>query len=189
MAQEDEATTEPDIVETVTQTATPGSRSRTTPTLEPTSGTRRPATPASLTALDRRDVLAVVTEANQRLRETIVSASEENIEDLGQLWQGKAFSIIDFAIETSDRYQQPRYVTFDYISSPQVDQQSNSEKATVITRERWRYGRGTSGKEEAFEFTYTLEFRDNRWVIVQYKYRNLPQTPTVTPTSTSTLEY
>jgi hypothetical protein len=145
--------------------------------------------PATLSALDRRDVLAVVTEANQRLQETIVSTSEENLGSLGQMWQGKAFSIIDFAIETSDRYQEPRNVIFEYISSPQVDRQSNSDKAIVITRERWRYGRGQNGKEEAFEFTYTLEYRDSQWVIVEYIYRNLPQTPTVIPTSTPTLEY
>ena len=134
-------------------------------------------------------MLEAVTEANQRLQETIVSNSEENLEGLSQLWQDKAFSIVDFATETSERFQKPFDVSFEYILPPRVDEQSFSDQVVVIARERWRYGRGTSGKEEAFEFTYTLEFRDGQWVIVQYIYRNLPKTPTVTPTSTPTLEY
>jgi hypothetical protein len=148
-----------------------------------------PAAPApTLTIADRQTAIAVVEEGNILLREATALANEENIQSLQTVWQGLGLTVAtDFATKLYERYAKPFDVEFEYITLPKVEEQSSPDEVIVTSRERWSYVGPTKRDEEAFEFSYTLNRQDGRWVITRYTYRNLPfPTPTTIPTRTLT---
>ncbi len=131
-------------------------------------------------------MVAAVEEGNVLLREAIVQADEENLQNLETIWRGRALAAArDFAREHYDRYAQPFSVTYEYIAPPAFRGLNPGNEVAVGSREVWSYGGPTRiDRQEAFEFTYTLSpVEADRWVITSYTYRNLPlPTPTRTPT-------
>ncbi|GAB4441923.1 MAG: hypothetical protein Kow0031_23980 [Anaerolineae bacterium] len=145
---------------------------------------------------DRRAAIGAVNRANDRLRQAIMQANEENLESLSEVWQGKAFTLIeDFALDMNQRYAQPLQVSYRYINPPAIDETSVPGQIVVTTTEEWTYGGSSNGVRETLEFIYTVTPIEGEWAIARYSYRNLPRprTPapaaTITPTPVSTLEY
>lgn len=177
---------------TATGTSTPTPTNSLTPSGSPQTATPAVAsTPTRLTALTSADRLAAietVERANVLLQNAISNPNEENLANLAALWQDSAYTKVEqFAIGQYQKYAKPFTASFEFISPPVISQQSTPARLVVTSRERWSYG-GTNFDEEAFEFIYTLSFRDDAWIITFYTYRNLPlPTPTlilVTPTAT-----
>lgn len=175
------ATNRPTV--TVTYTITPSFTPSPTATLN--AAGLRPL--PRLSIADQRRVIATMAEGNDLLREAIMRADEENIQNLRQVWQGRAFTKAEtFAVEHYDRYAKPLQVQFEYIHSPQVSEQSTANQVVVFSQEKWRYGSPEAGYSESFEFIYTLSRQDGSWAITSYTYRNLPDNqPTVTPRSSN----
>jgi hypothetical protein len=122
-----------------------------------------------------------VREANTILRNTIVLANENNLNNLDVVWRDKALTVIKrFVTELYDRYARPFTVRFEYISPPLVTGQNSANQVAVTSREKWRYSGPTKTHEETFEFVYQLNQQDGRWVIISYTYRSL-KLPTATP--------
>ncbi len=179
----------PSVSPTATPTGTPTARF---PLLAPTI-TPRPL--PTVSPADRRAALAAVNRANDRLRLTIIEASDENLENLSQVWQGKAFNQIqDFALDLNERYAQPRRVDYKYINPPAVSEASVPGQIVVTSVEEWTYGSPSQGNHEILEFIYTVVPVDDVWAISRYTYRNLPKpggtatisTRTPTPTAAAT---
>lgn len=145
--------------------------------------TPRPVITATLGPADRLAAVDTLEDANTLLQNAIALANEENLENLGEIWQDTALTnITDFAQELYDRYAQPFTVTFEYISPPRIREQLDNGDIVMVSREKWFYGGPTTVNEEAFEFIYTLSQRNGRWLITRYTYRNLPlPTPTTIP--------
>jgi hypothetical protein len=178
------ATSEPDIPATETPTPTPA------PTFTPVTTVTVAASSPSRPLPEAGDIPGIVTEANNRLREAIIRASDENLAALEELWQAPAFTAIQaFAVETSERYGQPGAVEFEYVSPPQINESDRPDRVVAVARERWRYGRFPNQKEEVFEFSYTLVPLGDSWIIESYTYSTVLPSPTVTPTGTATLAY
>jgi hypothetical protein len=140
---------------------------------------------APLTIAEQQAAIAVVEEGNLLLREAISLANQENIQKLESVWRGRAFAKAqNFAIEIYERYKKPFDVQFEYVISPTVSSQSALGQIIAVSQETWIYEGPTKVEREAFEFTYTLNKEDGRWVITQYSYLNLPMpVPTATPGS------
>ena len=137
---------------------------------------------APLTIAEKQAAIAVVEEGNFLLREAISLANQENIQKLEAVWRGRAFTKAqDFATEIYEKYRKPFDVQFEYVISPTVSSQSTPDQIVVVSQETWIYEGPNETEQEAFEFTYTLNKEDERWVINQYSYLNLPA-----PVSTST---
>lgn len=184
----------PQATVTITNTAvsTTATLSRSpTPTSTPsTSGNS--ANPARLTLLptitaeDRQAIIIAVDEGNNLLREAIISANTENLDNLKRVWQGRALTKAEkFAVDHYIRYAKPLQVEFEYITEPTVGDQSTDEQAVVTSQETWRYGAGTTAFSESLEFIYTLIRENDAWLITSYAYRNLPDSGTPTPRSTA----
>ena len=58
-----------------------------------------------------------------------------------------------------------------------------ADRVVVTSQEFWSYGGPTTVNYEAFEFLYILAKEENRWVIVEYSFRRLPE---ISPTPTTT---
>jgi hypothetical protein len=138
-----------------------------------------------LTIAEKQAAIAVIEEGNLLFREAISLANQENIQKLETVWRGRAFTKAqDFAIEIYERYKKPFDVQFEYIIPPTISSQSTSDQIIVVSQETWIYEGATKTEQEAFEFTYTLNKEDERWVINQYSYLNLSApVPTSTPAS------
>lgn len=194
-------------IETISPTSTPSvTKAATqvinTPTPElspaPTSTTRSTRTvtaaPTSLgqpsfTSADEESVIETITEANLLLQNAITLPSEENLANLGVIWQDRALTKVErFATEQYERYRKPFSAQFEFIISPTISEEG-SDQIIVTSRERWSYGGVSNTNEESFDFVYTLIQKDDRWVIIYYSYRNLPSpTPAnVSPTGTVTV--
>lgn len=182
------ASPSPTLVVTIEATETP-LPTATTATVQP--GPTLTATQfPPLTPADRLAAVATVEEANLLLQATIAQPTEENLANLESLWQDLALTNIKrFAVEQSQKYIRPFEVQFEYVSPPTITEQVSSSQLVISTTERWRYGGPSSVNEEAFEFIYTLNRRDDGWVVTRYTYRNLPRpTPTTIPLPTPTAE-
>ncbi len=192
-----ESPTVPPATGTTTPTATPTelfneTLATNTPTTTPELQAERAKTlipttpPATLTFTDRQAAIAAVEEGNLLLRQAINLANEENIQKLETVWHGTALSDAqEFATELYDRYASPFNAQFEYISPPAIGEPNLLGETVIISREKWSYGGPTKTKQEAFEFIYTLNQKDGRWLITDYTYRNLSlPTPTTTPTAT-----
>jgi hypothetical protein len=158
------------------------------PTVAPTSQAGLALTSSittPLTPADRETIVTTVEEGNLLLREAISLANEQNLQKLETIWQGQALTKSqNFAADIYRRYAKPFEVKFEYLTRPAISQ-SEAGQLTVVSRETWTY-QGQKGVEsESFEFVYRLAQTNERWVIIQYSYRNLPA-PTVTPTATAT---
>jgi len=164
----------------------PTSAPRPTPTTTPAAtSTGQP----SLISIDEESVTAIIKEANLLLQDAITLPSEENMAKLGELWQDRALTKVkNFATNQYEKYRKPFSTQFEFIISPTITEES-SDQIIVTSRERWSYGGTSKTNEESFDFIYTLTWEDNRWIITQYSYRNLPSpTPVnVTPTGTMTV--
>jgi hypothetical protein len=138
-----------------------------------------------LTRAEEQAVIAAVEEGNLLLREAISLANQENIQKLETVWRGRALTKAqDFVVDIYGRYIKPFDVQFEYVISPTLSNQSTQGQVIVVSQETWIYEGPTKAEREAFEFTYTLNKEDGRWVITQYGYRNLPTpVPTATPGS------
>ena len=141
---------------------------------------------ATVSVADRRAAIFAVNDANDLLREAIIQASEKNIEEMGEVWQGDAFTAIEnFATKINQRYGQTLLVDYQYVMQPEIGEASTPGQIIIVTREQWRYGEPGDQKQELFEFNYTLTPNDDRWVITRYSYRNLARLST--PAATATL--
>jgi hypothetical protein len=139
---------------------------------------------APFSLADQQDVIATVKESNLLLREAISLANQENVEKLEKVWQGRALDKAqNFVSDLYGRYVKPFEVEFEYITLPIVSSQSTLNQAIVVSQEAWIYQGRSGTHREVFEFTYTLNKENGRWVIAQYSYRNL-FTPTLVPTAT-----
>ncbi len=164
-------------------TNTPDTSATEPPTATPSSGeaadTVTPSATITQTVLSpavRQAVLATVGEANGLLRDALAEASEENLKNLGSLWQGKTLdSIGEFAVDMNSRYSRPFNVDFEYVTPPAISDRSVPGQVVVFTREKWSYGGPSTTNEEAFEFIYTLIPQGDHWVISRYTYRNIAQ--------------
>lgn len=142
---------------------------------------------ATLTVLERQAVIKAVEEGNLLLREAITLANEQNLKQMEQVWRSLALKVAqNFATRIYQSYAKPIRVQFEYLKLPAVDGNAAGEGIIVTSREKWTYGGPTkTAREEAFEFIYTLNREDGRWVITRYTYRNLPvPTATASPTGT-----
>lgn len=157
---------------TATATATPA----VTPTPQPTP-----------TFGERQAALETVRNGNALLREAISLANEENIANLETVWEGKALTVIEkFALDLNDRYtRRPLTVAFEYVRPPAIETQPETGQLVVTSQENWSYSGPTTTYREAFEFIYSLERVNGRWMITTYTFRNLP-TPRPAPTRTPT---
>ncbi len=192
-----ESPTVPPATDTTTPTATPTELfneilATNTPTTTPELQVERAKTlvpttpPPTLTLADRQAAIAAVEEGNSLLHQAINLANEENIQKLGTVWHGTALSDAqEFAADLYDRYARPFKAQLEYISPPAIGEPNLLGETVVFSQEKWSYGGPTKTKQEAFEFIYTLNQKDGRWLITDYTYRNLPlPTPTTTPTTT-----
>jgi hypothetical protein len=191
----------PEITATPAATSTPTATPAATDTPEPSatpaeSPTPRPAISTAseggvrLSLADRRAVIISINTANELLRDAVASGSEDSLNELESIWQGKALTVIRrFASSIQERYTQPVEVNFEYLALPQISPDSNANEVEVTTVERWNYGSPSSakGRNEALEFIYTLIPGDNNWVITRYTYRNLPGGAVATATATATV--
>jgi hypothetical protein len=143
----------------------------------------REALTSTLTLADRQAVINTVEEGNLLLREAISLANQENIQKLETVWQGQALTKAqNFVTDLYGRYIKPFEVQFEYIVSPTISSQSTGDQVIVVSQEAWFYRGPTEVNQETFEFTYTLDKEEERWVITRYSYLNLPTpVPTVTP--------
>ena len=140
-------------------------------------------------------MIAAVEAGNDLLHDAIIEATEENLQKMEIVWQGKALTTARaFATNIYDRYAKPLNVEFEYLSPPTIDSQLPGNRLVVTSSERWTYGGPTkTDYQEAFKFIYTLTRRNGQWVITEYSFLNLPlptptlsRTPTITPTRSST---
>jgi hypothetical protein len=124
-----------------------------------------------------------VEAGNDLLHDAIVDASEENLQKMATIWQGKALTTARaFALDTYKRYSKPLNVKFEYLTPPTIDGQLPDKRLVVTSSERWSYGGPTKmDYQEAFGFVYTLTRRNGKWLITEYNLLNLPL-PTPTPT-------
>jgi len=183
------ASPSPTLVVTIEEATETPPPTATTATVQPGPTLTATQFPA-LTPADRLAAVATVEEANLLLQATIAQPTEENLANLESLWQDLALTNIKrFAVEQSQKYIRPFEVQFEYVSPPTITEQVSSSQLVISTTERWRYGGPSSANEEAFEFIYTLNRRDEGWVVTRYTYRNLPRpTPTTIPLPTPTAE-
>ena len=139
--------------------------------VETSTPTRRPTQAKA----DPSAVIVAVTEANLLLQDAISQPSEENLANLGSLWQGRALTKVEkFAIEQNERYSKPFVASFEFISRPIVSERLSPSQVVITAQERWRYGQSANADQEALEFIYTLNWRNGQWIITRYTYRNLP---------------
>ena len=139
---------------------------------------------APFSLADQQDVIATVQESNSLLREAISLANQENVQKLEKIWQGRALDKAqNFVSDIYGRYAKPFDVEFEYITLPTVSSRSTLNQAIVVSQEAWIYQGRSGTHRETFEFTYTLNRENGRWVITQYSYRNL-FAPTPVPTAT-----
>jgi hypothetical protein len=135
----------------------------------------------------RQAAIAAVEAGNDLLHDAIVEASEENLQKMETVWQGKALvTARAFATDIYDRYAKPLNVEFEYLNRPAIESQLAANRLVVTSSERWTYGGPTkSDYQEAFKFIYTITRRNGQWVITEYNFLNLPRStpsPTRTPT-------
>ena len=171
-----------------TPTVTPQpSASPTTSLVQAVSGTatatRTVSPQATLTIAERQAIVKTVEEGNVLLREAITDPSPDILQQMETIWQGLALQVAKtFAIKINEQYAKPVQVQFEYLNPPAIDQDSSWAEVTVKSREKWSYGGPTrTDKEEIFDFIYTLEPADGRWLITRYTYRNVSVTSTPTP--------
>lgn len=171
---------------TATPTATPRPTATPTPTDTPTpTVTPTPTLPATV----RQAAIAAVEAGNDLLHDAMIEASEENLQKMETVWQGKALTTARaFATDIYDRYAKPLNVQFEYLSRPAIESQLAGTGLVVTSQERWTYGGPTkTDRQEAFRFIYILTQRNGQWVITEYSFINLPLLKsTATPTRTVT---
>jgi hypothetical protein len=152
-----------------------------TPTPAPTVTTTAGSPPA-LAPQPAAEAIAAVEEANQLLAEAAMDPSISNLAALEVAWQDRALSKAQaFARQLYQEYPHPLQVTFAYLEPPTAQEGDASDTAVVTSIEAWTYTAPRTSHTEAFEFIYTLEQRDQGWVITNYTYRNAP---TAAPTAT-----
>jgi hypothetical protein len=174
----DTATSVP-ATETPSPTVTAVPPTETAIPLVPTTATR-PVVRRSVSRAEQRAAIETVEEANRLLQQAIAQASDENLAELEQLWQGQSLPAIrEFAAEVNSRYAEPFEVELEYIGPLEVSENSIPTQIVVIAKEQWRYGGPSDMEQENFEFIYTVVPQDDAWVVSRYTYRNLP-TPTAT---------
>jgi hypothetical protein len=137
----------------------------------------------------RQAAIAAVEAGNGLLHDAIIEATEENLQKMETVWQGKALTTARaFATNIYDRYAKPLRVEFEYLKPPTLDSQLSGNRLVISSSERWTYGGPTkTDYQEAFQFIYTLIRRNGQWVITEYSFLNLPlptPIPTRRPTAT-----
>ena len=135
----------------------------------------------------RQAAIAAVEAGNDLLHDAIVEATEDNLQKMETVWQGKALATARaFATDIYDRYAKPLNVKFEYLNRPAIESQLPGNRLVVTSSERWTYGGPTkTDYQEAFRFIYTITRRNGQWVITEYNFLNLPgstPSPTRTPT-------
>lgn len=132
-----------------------------------------PSTPiATLSPKQISEALATVETANELLRVAVVEPSIGNLAALETFWQGESLAKAQaFAQDLYQRYLGPLEVDLTYILPPRVvGQGSPPGTAFVFSVEQWSYTGSRSSHSETFDFAYTLNWRDEGWVITDYAY-------------------
>jgi hypothetical protein len=117
------------------------------------------------------EAIAAVEAANDLLHTAVAEPSIGNLAALEALWREEALAKAQaFAQDLSQRYLHPLEVTFVYLAPPQVLAGNSPDTAYVISAETWTYTGPRSVHGESFEFTYTLRWEGEGWVITDYAY-------------------
>ncbi len=133
----------------------------------------------------RQAAVRAVQTGNELLQAAITEASDENLQRLETVWQGRALTIArNFATQLYNQYAKPLQVKVEYLVPPGVESQLPGNRLVVTSQERWSYGGPTkTDRREAFKFVYTLTQKSGQWLITEYSFLNLPRsTPTAAPT-------
>jgi len=133
-------------------------------------------TPAQTSQPDQAALaIAAVEAANEQLRMAVIQPSEENLAALKQHWKERSLDKAKaFATSLHQAVGAPTEVSYVYLISPTVSQQLTSSALFVNATEVWTYSGSRDSYTETYEFFYTLAQHDDRWVIIDYVYRNGP---------------
>lgn len=134
-------------------------------------------TPAQTSQPDQAALaIAAVEAANEQLRMAVIQPSEENLDALEQHWKEKSLDKAKaFATSLHQTVGAPMEVGYVYLIPPTtVSQPLTSSALFVNATEVWTYSGSRDSYTETYEFFYTLAQHDDRWVIIDYVYRNGP---------------
>ena len=106
------------------------------------------------------------------LRIAVIEPSIGNLAALETLWQAESLAKAQaFAQDLYQRYLRPLEVDLTYVLPPRVVGQGNTPGTVfVFSVETWSYTGSRSSHSETFDFAYTLSWRDEGWVIIDYAY-------------------
>jgi hypothetical protein len=106
------------------------------------------------------------------LRVAVAEPSIGNLAALETFWQGESLAKAQaFAQDLYQRFLGPLTVDLAYVIPPRVVGQGNPPgTAFVFSVENWSYTGSRTSHSETFDFAYTLNWRDEGWVITNYAY-------------------
>ena len=134
-------------------------------------------TPAQTSQPDQATLaIAAVEAANEQLRMAVIQPSEENLVALERHWKERSLDKAKaFATSLHQAVGAPMDVSYVYLIPPTTgSQQLTSGALFVNATEVWTYSGSRDSFTETYEFFYTLAQHDDRWVIIDYVYRNGP---------------
>ena len=115
--------------------------------------------------------IQTVSAANRALRQAIDSPNTQNLDALGDFWQGNALTRVRiFAQEMHDKYRAPVQANYNLEGAYQISEGDVMGEMVVTSQERWQF-EGASGAQSAFTiYTYTVHWDGETWKIVDYDF-------------------